>query len=174
MKMMSSITLNTVAPWGCNAWAREPTTETFRRGFELCVVARDAANGNVSAVASSTGDTVLINLPAALSSSDLKRVRAITKSSWYVLSGSHRTSTLLLKLKPSASARFQATLGGVISHGDQVAMLLNGEVIGMLLFQRQLTGEEIAIDASFFSEGTEKEKETVTRSLARQISSTLY
>jgi hypothetical protein len=174
MKLMSSVLLDPSSLWGCTAYSHETSVETFRRGFELCVVARDSTEATVTKAVSSTGDAFLINLPAALSSSDVSRARAVTKSSWYMLSGSHRTSTLLLKLKSGPAAHFRSILAEVISRGGQIAILLNGEVIGVLMFNHQLTGDEIAIDASFFSDGTEKEKESDTRNLALQINSTLY
>jgi len=174
MKMMSSLMLNAVAFWGCSAWGRETTTETFRRGFELCVVSSDAGDQTVSRAVSRSGAPLFVHLPAALSSSDLKKAKAVTKSSWYVLSGSHRTSTLLLKLKSAAVSQFQESIHQAVSRGDKVAILLNGEVIGILMFERRPTGDELAIDASFFSEGTENEKEIETRHLAQQINSTLY
>lgn len=173
MKTMSSLMLDTEALPGCCAWDREPTTEIFRRGFELCVVARDDGEGTVVPAASSIGTDVLVSLPAVLSSSDLTRATAVTKSAWYVLSGSHRTSTLSLKLRPGAAARFQVAVGEMIGRGDRVALLLDREVVGVLRFQHALTGDELAIDASFFCEGTEREKEACTRSFARQINSTL-
>lgn len=174
MKLMSSLMPDPSSLWGCSVYNHETSGETFRRGFELCVVARDSAEVTVTKTVSATGDTFLVNLPAALSSSDVSRARAVTKSSWYMLSGSHRTSTLLLKLKSGPAARFRSILAKVVSRGDQIAILLNGEVIGVLMFHHQLTGDEIAIDASFFSDGTEKEKELDTRNLAQQINSTLY
>jgi hypothetical protein len=175
MKMMSSLMLNAVAFWGCSAWGRESTaTETFRRGFELCVVSNDSGDQTVSRALDRSGTPFFVHLPSALSSSGLKKAKAVTKSSWYVLSGSHRTSTLLLKLKPAAVSEFHEAITQVVSRGDKVAILLNGEVIGILMFERQPAGDELAIDASFFSEGTENEKEIETRNLAQQINSTLY
>lgn len=174
MKLMSSFMLNTAALWACTGYGHGAAVESFRRGFELCVVARDANRQGVCCASSASGRALLINLPALLSSSDLKRAKAVSKSSWYVLSGSHLTSTLLLTLKPDAAVRVQAAIERVIGCGDQVAILLHGEIIGVLMFSHSIDGGEIAIDASFFSDGTEREKELEARQLARQIKATLY
>lgn len=174
MKLVSSLLVNTAALWACAASGHGSTAETFRRGFELCVVARDANEGRVTQAISRQGQSLLIKLPAVLSSADLKWAKAVTKSTWFVLSGSHLASTLRLKLKPAAVAGFQATLDRVIGGGDQIAILLNGEVVGVLVFTHRLAADEIAIDASFFSDGTEEEKESDTQQLAQQIKSTLY
>src|SRR6195952_1802942 len=126
MKMMSSLMLNAVAFWGCSAWGREiTTTETFRRGFELCLVSSDAGDQTVSRAVSRSGTPFFVHLPAALSSSGLKKAKAVTKSSWYVLSGSHRTSTLLLKLKPAALSEFHEAIAQVVNRGDKIAILVN-------------------------------------------------
>jgi len=173
MKLLSLLGPNMEALWACGGYGRETTAETFRRGFELCVVAHDAHGEGVSRALSTTGAALLVSLPALLSSSDVKRAKAVTKSSWYVLSGSHRTSTLLLKLKPETMGRVHQAIDRVVHRGDQVAILLDGEIVGVLVFQHALNGGEIAIDASFFSDGTEKEKELETRRLAQQINATL-
>ncbi len=171
---MSSLLVNTTTLWACTAVGHINSGETFRRGFELCLVAHDPGESGVARVHHRTGQSLLVRLPAAISSSDLKRAKAITKGSWYMLSGNPLTSTLLLKLRSRAVAGFRATLDRVISRGDQIALLLHGEAVGVLMFNRPLAKDEIAIDASFFSDGTEKEKESDTRHLADQINSTLY
>lgn len=171
---MSLLLVNTATLWACSAIGHENPIRNFRPGFELCVVARDAAADNVAPAVGRNGQTLLVQLPALLSSSDLKRVKAVTKSAWYLLSGNHRSSTLLLELKAAAIAGFRAALDRVISRGDQVAILLNGEGVGVLMFNHPLADDQIAIDASFFSDGSEREKEAATRDLAEQIKSTLY
>jgi len=174
VKLVSSLTLNAAALWACAGPARATGIETFRRGFELCVVARDANEPGVCHASSRSGRTLLVTLPALLSSSDVQRAMAVTKSSWYVLSGSHRTSTLRLKLKPERLRRAEMAFDRVVGLGEQVALLIDGEAVGILVFQHPPQGNEIVIDSSFFSDGTEKEKELETRRLAAQINSTLY
>ena len=56
---------------------------------------------------------------------------------------------------------------------DRLAIVVNGEVVGVLMPLRPLTSDEFTIDASFFSSGTEEEKASDTRVLAQQIKSTL-
>ena len=171
---MSLLLVNTATLWACSAIGWENPVRTFRPGFELCVVVRDANEDKVAPAIVRNGQSLLVQLPALLSSSDLKRVRAVTKSSWYLLSGNHRSSTLLLQLKAAAVVSFRAALDRVISRGDRIAILLNGEGVGVLMFNHPLTEDEIAIDASFFSDGTQKEKEAATHDLAERIKSTLY
>ncbi len=60
-----------------------------------------------------------------------------------------------------------------VDPGDRFAILLGGEAIGTMIGQFQLEGSAFAIDASFFSAGTEREKERETRTLARQINAAL-
>lgn len=175
MKLVSSPIINSEipTPW-VHCEDRTAAGEIFRPGFELCVVALDADGDGVYRASSAMGRSLLVNLPAIISSSDLKQAKAATENSWYVLSGGHHSSTLLLKLKSGAVARAQKAVERVVARGEQVAILLDGEIVGVLVFQNSLTGSEIAIDASFFSEGTEKEKGLETRRLAQQINATLF
>lgn len=173
MKILRSMLLNVAALLGCAGWSRDSAGQSQHGGLEFCIVSRAPGTDVESRLVTGTDNTLLVNLPPAISSFDLKQARAATSSSWYLLSGNHRTSTLLLSLKPEAQARVQAAIRSVIDRGDRLAILLDGEVIGVLVLSHQLEGAEIAIDASFFSAGTEKEKEVETRTLARKINATL-
>ena len=72
-------------------------------------------------------------------------------------------------MKPEAVAGFQAGVSRAIARGDRIAILSQGEIHGVLWILHPVSGTEFTIDSSFFSSGTEAEKETDTRTLAREI-----
>jgi hypothetical protein len=141
--------------------------------FELCLIAPDGTPGAVPRTVRGGSDTVLVLLPPLLSGADLDGVRAVTKSAWYVLSGRHSTSQVVLEVKPEALARWQEASRLAVSRGDRVALVLDGAVIGVILVRQVAVDREFAIDASFFSTGTEPEKARDATTLARQIRASL-
>lgn len=169
---MHSLLLN-FAFLGCAISAQAIASDSNGNTFELCTVARDQESDVVSRRVSRGSATLLVKLPPVLSSHDLKRAKAVTKSSWSILSGGHRSSSLVLTLKPEAVLQFQKAIDSAIRRDERLAIVLHGEVLGILLVQHSIPGEDFEIDGSFFSQGTPEEKERETQTLAREINSTL-
>lgn len=125
--------------------------------FELCVVGPDGAPTH----------------PPLLSGGDLTGVKAVTRSAWYVLSGRHSTSQVRLTVRPEAMARWQEGLRRAVSRGDRLALVLDDKVLGVMMVQQAPTDPEFAIDAGFFSTGTEKDKARDATDFARKIHGSL-
>jgi len=137
--------------------------------FELCLVASVADSDAVPRPVRGRSDTVLVTAPPLLSGADLSRVKAVTRSAWYILSGRHSTSQVVLTVRPEALARWQEASRLAVSRGDRLALVLDGEVIAVIVVPQIPEGRDFAIDAGFFSTGTEREKARDSTTLAKQV-----
>lgn len=111
--------------------------------------------------------------PPLLSSADLAGARAVTRSAWYVLSGRHSRSQVVLRVRPESLARWHEAARLAVSRGSRVAVVLNGKTVAVMMLTQAPADAELVIDASFFSTGTERDKAREATALARTISAGL-
>ncbi len=111
--------------------------------------------------------------PPLLSSADLAGARAVTRSAWYVLSGRHSRSRVVLRIRPESLGRWQEAARRAVSLGSRLALVLDGETVAVMMLTQVPLDTELAIDASFFSGGTERDKARDATVLARKITAGL-
>jgi len=152
----------------------EPSLTSLGFQFALCRVARASGPDVRHVPLPGDAPALALQFPALLENTDLTRVTAVTRTIWSTSRGRVRTSSLVLSVRPEAVARFQAAVQPVLDHGDRVALVLHGEVIGVLTLSAPVTGDEVSVDsAALLSPGEEAEPVAQTRNLARQINATL-
>lgn len=111
--------------------------------------------------------------PPLLTTADLAGVKAVTKSAWYVLSGAHKTSAIVLTVKPASLDRWLNAIRATARRGDRVAIVVDGRSIGTMVLMQIPDGAEFEIDAGFFSSGTEAERANAAKMLASRITKSL-
>ncbi len=143
--------------------------------FELAVVPRDPDSTMATRQLPGGSGPVMVVEPPLLSGADLLKVRAVSQSKWYVLSGSHSTTTIVLTLKPDAAIRLAAALDRAVALADNLALVVDGQVIGVMggQLQQGLDQNQLSIDAAFFSTGTQAGRKADAKALARQIQASI-
>ncbi|WP_414660449.1 hypothetical protein [Horticoccus sp. 23ND18S-11] len=167
--MTNAFELNEESPSG-----PEPSLTSLGLQFALCRVARASGPDVHHVPLPGDAPALALQFPALLENTDLTRVTAVTRTIWSTSRGRVRTSSLVLSVRPEAMARFQAALQPVLNHDDQVALVLHGEVIGVLTLPAPVSGDEVSIDgAALLAPGEEVDPVGQTRNRARQINATL-
>lgn len=163
----SLVALALLGPLAC----RSPSASERRVTFELATVARTVDSMTGSRPDRQTGDSIPLVEPPLLTTADLLRARSVTRSKWYLLSGSQSTTTLILTLKRTSADRLSRDLDRAVAQGDNLALIVDGQVIGNLFGQVQklLEQDQLTIDAGYFSAGTPAERKAEATRLARQI-----
>ncbi|MEO7997839.1 MAG: hypothetical protein ABI852_10365 [Gemmatimonadaceae bacterium] len=107
--------------------------------------------------------------PPLLTAGDLSDVKAVTRSAWYVLSGSHKSTAIILTVKPQSLDRWLNAIRAAARRGARVAIVVDGRSVGTMVLMQTPTGAEFEIDAAFFSSGTESDRANAARKLASAI-----
>lgn len=111
--------------------------------------------------------------PPLLTAADLSKVKTVTKSAWYVLSGAHKSSAIVLTVKAQSLDRWLNAVRGAQRRGDRVAIVVDGKSIGTMVLMQTPGGADFEIDAGFFSSGTESERANAAKMLASGITKSL-
>ncbi|MEP6833039.1 MAG: hypothetical protein ABJB74_06575 [Gemmatimonas sp.] len=111
--------------------------------------------------------------PPMLTGSDILAVKAETKSAWYMLSGRHSTSKVVLTVKPASLGGWLARARAVTMRGDRIALVLDGKSVGEMTLMQSPTDSFFEIDAAFYSSGNEERRADATRKLVKEIKASL-
>lgn len=111
--------------------------------------------------------------PPLLTTADLSAAKAETKSAWYVLSGAHKSSKIVLTVKPESLDRWLSSISAAARRGDRVVIIIDGKSIGTMVLMQTPTRADFEIDASFVSSGTESERAVAVKELAAGITNGL-
>ncbi|MEP6765093.1 MAG: hypothetical protein ABJB66_12310 [Gemmatimonadaceae bacterium] len=149
--MFLTLALVTGVLFACTTPDATPVT------FELCTVNPDSS----------------FVRPAMLSGADLSSVKAVSKSAWYVLSGSHTQSKIILTIRPERVKDWLLATRFAVQEGSRIAIVIDGKSIGQLMWMKPPEGNELEIDASFFSSGNEDSKLDATKALAKRIKASM-
>lgn len=153
----------------------EPSLTALGIPFALCRVA-DGSGPDVRHVPlPGESPALALEFPPLLENTDLHRVTAVTRTMWSTSRGRVRTTSLVLAFRPEAVTRLQAALQPRRDPGERVALVLHGEVIGVLALAAPVAAGELSIDGTALLLPGEEEADPVaqTRNRARQINATL-
>jgi hypothetical protein len=111
--------------------------------------------------------------PPILTTADVASVKAVTKSAWYVLSGRHETSKVVLTVKPASLVQWLSSIRAAASRGDHVLICIDQKSIGTMVLMQTPTDANFEISGSFISSGTEDQRSEAVKKLAAQIKQSL-